>query len=1048
MIGQEPADNETSMSGVPLSPWEALQEALAGRKVLFEDVYDLEAAGSVAVAVHKGGESYRFSLVTGLPGPLLLHWGISRQGRRDWALPSPEMRPLDTVEFDDVAVQTPFVAREDGLAALDLDFPLGDLPRGVCFVLNEPDTGRWLKDGGHDFYVPIDDPLYRDDAPGGARLAALADPIISAETSPNSWTLMHRFNLCHDLLDRVRGDVNGLSLLFVWLRYSAIRQLDWQRNYNTKPKELAHALDRLTRKLAERYNREPAGRDLIRLMFTSLGRGGQGQRIRDEILEIMHRHHVKEVTGHFLEEWHQKLHNNTTPDDIVICEAYLAFLRNNGDLGLFYRTLEEGGVTRQRLESYERPIRTEPDLVPHIREGLIHDFEHFLGTLRSVHSGVDLETAVNASRGLLDGSFDHLLSFVLDHRDDYGLPAARLAEKILEARGRIKECLDQGREARELLFLDLALESTLHVRVEKALEEEADLETRADLIRWTLENFVLAHPTPEIELCLHHWRVIARAQAPEVEWALEAGALVERSTRGLSAFGERLGELLQPKADLLGQAFGAEAWTVELFSEEVVRGTLASVLSILLHQLQPRLRKAADLGDWQVVSPGLGGGRLKVVETLEAIQGRRFERPVVILADRLSGYEEIPEGVEAILTPDGVDALSHLAIRARNGHLPFAVCYKPETIEGIRSLEGTSIRVTAIGSGDVKVEKGEGVPVREFRASPPAPARVFEPRFREYVLSLERFEEGLVGRKSLNLKLLADQVPSWIFVPRSVAIPFGVFERVREAGSNREKAGHYDRLIGRAEAGRDDALEELKQVILSLEPPQGLMEALLEGLTKAGAPLPGDSDEAWTCIKRVWASMWNERAFLSRRTRGMNHRDLRMAVLVQEVVEAEYGFVIHTANPLSGNRDELYAEVVLGLGESLVSNHPGSALRIASSKQEPEPRVLAYPSKSVGLYGKGLIFRSDSSGEDLEGYAGAGLYDSYLLDPPEEVRLDYAQDSLLQDRAFLREFALHLTRIGVTIENLFGTPQDIEGAYTGGRAHVVQTRPQVGFADE
>ena len=49
--------------------------------------------------------------------------------------------------------------------------------------------------------------------------------------------------------------------------------------------------------------------------------GGNGQRIRDQILEIIHRHHLGEKAGTFIEDWHQKLHNNTTPDDIVICEA-------------------------------------------------------------------------------------------------------------------------------------------------------------------------------------------------------------------------------------------------------------------------------------------------------------------------------------------------------------------------------------------------------------------------------------------------------------------------------------------------------------------------------------------------------------------------------------------------------------------------------------------------------------------------------------------------------------------------------------------------------
>ena len=38
---------------------------------------------------------------------------------------------------------------------------------------------------------------------------------------------------------------------------------------------------------------------------------------------------------------------------------------------------------------------------------------------------------------------------------------------------------------------------------------------------------------------------------------------------------------------------------------------------------------------------------------------------------------------------------------------------------------------------------------------------------------------------------------------------------------------------------------------------------------------------------------------------------------------------------------------------------------------------MGYPSKPIGLFiRQSTIFRSDSNGEDLDGYAGAGLYDS------------------------------------------------------------------------
>lgn len=56
-------------------------------------------------------------------------------------------------------------------------------------------------------------------------------------------------------------------------------------------------------------------------------------------------------------------------------------------------------------------------------------------------------------------------------------------------------------------------------------------------------------------------------------------------------------------------------------------------------------------------------------------------------------------------------------------------------------------------------------------------------------------------------------------------------------------------------------------------------------------------------------------------------------------------------------------------------------------------QVLLYPSKSDGMFvPESLIFRSDSNGEDLEGYAGAGLYDSITMDETVLKKVDYGED--------------------------------------------------------
>jgi len=87
------------------------------------------------------------------------------------------------------------------------------------------------------------------------------------------------------------------------------------------------------------------------------------------------------------------------------------------------------------------------------------------------------------------------------------------------------------------------------------------------------------------------------------------------------------------------------------------------------------------------------------------------------------------------------------------------------------------------------------------------------------------------------------------------------------------------------------------------------------------------------CLQGVWASKYNERAFLSMKKVGLNFLDLRMAVLVHRVVPAAYASVIQTENPTSGAKDEIFAELVQGLGESIVSGMvPGSALSFYAKK--------------------------------------------------------------------------------------------------------------------
>ncbi|NVM20952.1 MAG: hypothetical protein HWN68_04155 [Desulfobacterales bacterium] len=1037
---------------ITASPIEILRNEIKQARISYEHAHHLDKDGQLAVAVSKDKDRYNVTLITDISGPLILHWGMAKRSRYEWVLPPSSMRPAATTVFQDKAAETPFFDHA-GYRRLHLEMSEQESPTGISFVLKQADTGRWLKDNGRNFYIPVVVPPEYEASLDDPELAAVAGEIIEKEMSRNSWTLMHRFNLCYDLLDRVRNNVEGLALIFVWLRFSAIRQLDWQRNYNTKPRELSHAMDRLTLKLADRYSNEPAEHELIRLILTTMGRGGEGQRIRDEILAIMHRHHIKEVSGRFMEEWHQKLHNNATPDDIVICEAYLEFLRSNGNLDIFYKTLEAGGVTKERLESYERPIKSHPDFIPHLKEALIPDFEHYLGILKAIHSGTDLGAAIHAARPLFNEEMHSLMDFIWRHRDDQEIRVCTLVEKITEARGRLKKQLEGRRNnVRDLLFLDLALEDFLRVVVERNLHLKLSGDQLVELIAMVLENLYLSNDDGELASCLRHWERLRGVPRFGKEWSLQAKAVLDRLGRTLGALIDRSYQRLQHKAEFLGTAFHADSWTITLFSEEVVRGRPAFVLSMLLRHLDPILRRSADIGKWQVISPGRGMGQVEVVGILRSIQGKSFARPTVIIADEVAGDEEIPERVTAVVTPDVTDIVSHVAVRARNVHLLFATCYDADIIARLKSLSGHRVKLSVNAAGDVVFEEGLEETEPTTPRIPPAPAPISPPGFTAYAVSASGFNENNVGGKSNNLTRLQGKLPEWIGLPTSVALPFGGFEKVLAEEKNKETAKRYEELIRRAdeeaEKVKDELLGELRNTVLALKAPDGLVSSVCKVMDGAGLVRPANWDDAWTCIKRVWGSKWNERAYLSRTARGIAHEDLFMAVLIQEVIEADYSFVIHTANPFTGDRDEIYAEVVLGLGETVVSNYPGRALSLTCRKGENEPQLLAFPSKSVGLFGGGLIFRSDSSGEDLAGYAGAGLHDSVMLPPPRKVSLDYTQEALIWNEHFKKDFLVTIATIGAMVEEAMGSAQDIEGAYSKGRYFVVQTRPQVGMGNE
>jgi hypothetical protein len=446
--------------------------------------------------------------------------------------------------------------------------------------------------------------------------------------------------------------------------------------------------------------------------------------------------------------------------------------------------------------------------------------------------------------------------------------------------------------------------------------------------------------------------------------------------------------------------------------------------------------------------------------------------PIVVLSARLGGLEDIPPGVVAVLTASPVDLLSHIAIRARQTGVLLAAMPDPGGWAELMTKSGQGVKIEIVGEELVVSTSELGVAAAASVAGPPTGQYIEgltltkKQDCADWVVGPEKYAEGIVGGKSSSLANLGFSTTISTFglmsetmkvgalrVPSSSALPFNAFERALLADETTlEKVALAAAAVAAADDSGDanlrrEALEVLRDVVkFQLKMPADLAAPLALAAATYGNSC--NSDELYTAIKKVWASKWNERAYLSRKACGVDEEELHMATLLMEVVPAEFAFVLHTANPLNGDQSEIFGEICVGLGEALVGNEPGSALSFTAKKEPGFPSaVRSLPSKPVSHHPPAgeptIIARSDSNGEDLEGFAGAGLYDSVTVAPTVRKIVDYSEEWLVWDAERRAALMAKLAELAVAIEVEMKAPQDIEGCIVGDDIYVLQSRNQV-----
>ena len=250
------------------------------------------------------------------------------------------------------------------------------------------------------------------------------------------------------------------------------------------------------------------------------------------------------------------------------------------------------------------------------------------------------------------------------------------------------------------------------------------------------------------------------------------------------------------------------------------------------------------------------------------------------------------------------------------------------------------------------------------------------------------------------------QIRSWIL---HAEMPDEVSEAIVQAYLKLgEEYGEYPDVAVRSSATAED-----------------LADASFAGQQETYLNISGRRNLLLTC-KRVFASLFTDRAISYREDKGFNHMDVALSIGIQKMVRSDMASsgVMFTLDTESGFRDVVFINSSYGLGENVVQGtvNPDEFYVFKKTLVDNFRPIVR---RNLGQKAIKMVYAQDTT---------AGLSTRNVKVMPEERN----KFSLTDDEV------LELSRYAILIENHYGRPMDIEWGKDGrtGELFILQARPE------
>lgn len=218
----------------------------------------------------------------------------------------------------------------------------------------------------------------------------------------------------------------------------------------------------------------------------------------------------------------------------------------------------------------------------------------------------------------------------------------------------------------------------------------------------------------------------------------------------------------------------------------------------------------------------------------------------------------------------------------------------------------------------------------------------------------------------------------------------------------RETFKHYRKLSG--------LFKRALVAVRSSATAEDLPQASFAGQQASFLNIRGESNLA-NSIRECWASLFTPRAIFYRVQNKIEHSKVKIAVVVQKMIQSEASGVMFTTDPVTNQKNRIVIEAIWGLGDFIVQG-------IVT----PDRYVIDKESLLI-------LERSVSTQEIQQKKAGQKTLKT-------DVAKKLQSKQKIDDKKIVA-----LAKIGSDIHKHYYFPQDIEWALVAGKFYIVQSRP-------